>query len=208
MSTNPSSFVLTLQAAIGQTNASASEVPSRQTSLPSDLTIRAATLQDASVIADIGARVFDATFAHTCTKEDMTNYLADNFTPEILSAELKDSQKFFTVACLDEQVVAFSCLTLGSHEPCVEHIPEPERIELQRLYADLNVHGKGVARTLMDASLKRASELGRSYVWLGVWEHNYRARRFYERFGFKQVGSHDFWLGEERQTDDIFLATL
>jgi hypothetical protein len=36
-----------------------------------------------------------------------------------------------------------------------------------------------------------------------VWEKNVRANRFYQRYGFKDVGSHDFLLGSDPQTDRI-----
>lgn len=138
----------------------------------------------------------------------MKDYLNANFTTEVISSELQDDNKEFSVACLGSKVVAFACLTRATNEPCIDDIPEEQRIELQRVYADLDVHGKGVAREMMTDTLNRARQRGFKYVWLGVWESNFRARRFYERFGFKCVGSHDFWLGQDRQTDDIFLLTL
>jgi ribosomal protein S18 acetylase RimI-like enzyme len=50
--------------------------------------------------------------------------------------------------------------------------------------------------------------MGKTYVWLGVWEHNTRAIRFYEAHGFSPAGSHDFFLGSDRQTDIIMRRSL
>jgi ribosomal protein S18 acetylase RimI-like enzyme len=38
-------------------------------------------------------------------------------------------------------------------------------------------------------------------MWLGVWEYNPRAQRFYEKNGFRIVGKHVFQLGTDPQTD-------
>jgi ribosomal protein S18 acetylase RimI-like enzyme len=186
---------------------------------------------------DIGARVFRTTFGHTCSEKDMADYLRDNFTLEAVRAELRDANKMFLMATIPttntntsantdantdastnasdsagastsaDAVVAFCCLTRGTDDPCLAHIPVSERVELQRLYADNHVHGTGVARALMQFTLDRA-QADYKHIWLGVWESNFRARRFYDRFGFARVGSHDFMLGDDRQTDDIFLKTF
>lgn len=38
-------------------------------------------------------------------------------------------------------------------------------------------------------------------MWFGVWEHNLRARAFYERRGFRPVGTETFRLGSDDQVD-------
>ncbi len=45
-------------------------------------------------------------------------------------------------------------------------------------------------------------------MWLGVWEYNPRAQRFYERNGFRQVGKHTFQLGSDPQTDLLMQKEL
>ncbi len=46
-----------------------------------------------------------------------------------------------------------------------------------------------------------AREAGHQTMWLGVWEHNHRARAFYERWGFIPVGTETFRLGSDEQID-------
>ncbi len=38
-------------------------------------------------------------------------------------------------------------------------------------------------------------------MWLGVWEKNPRALRFYQKIGFQEFDKHIFTLGNEKQTD-------
>jgi ribosomal protein S18 acetylase RimI-like enzyme len=53
----------------------------------------------------------------------------------------------------------------------------------------------------MEECFEIAKEKGCDVMWLGVWEFNPRAQRFYEKHGFRVVGSHVFQLGADPQTD-------
>lgn len=43
---------------------------------------------------------------------------------------------------------------------------------------------------------------------LGVWEHNHRALRFYEKNGFIAFGTHIFQLGNDQQTDILMKKSV
>jgi ribosomal protein S18 acetylase RimI-like enzyme len=45
-------------------------------------------------------------------------------------------------------------------------------------------------------------------MWLGVWEYNPRAQRFYEKNGFRMVDKHTFVLGSDPQTDLLMQKEL
>jgi hypothetical protein len=45
-------------------------------------------------------------------------------------------------------------------------------------------------------------------MWLGVWEHNHRAKAFYERWGFGAAGVEIFRLGNDNQTDLLMQLAL
>ena len=45
-------------------------------------------------------------------------------------------------------------------------------------------------------------------VVLGVWEHNERAKAFYQRFGFREIGEVAFKLGNDVQRDLILRKGL
>jgi ribosomal protein S18 acetylase RimI-like enzyme len=79
---------------------------------------------------------------------------------------------------------------------------EWKALELKRLYLKKEFKGKGVAQLLMDHVLQYAIENKYQVVWLGVWEHNNRAKRFYEKCGFVNSGyTHDFPIGKTPQMD-------
>jgi ribosomal protein S18 acetylase RimI-like enzyme len=55
----------------------------------------------------------------------------------------------------------------------------------------------------MKACLDEAERAGCDLVWLGVWERNPRAIAFYHKWGFEQVGTQTFQLGDDMQSDWI-----
>ena len=75
--------------------------------------------------------------------------------------------------------------------------------EVARFYVDRPWHGGGVARLLMEAALEDIRGRGAHGAWLGVWEHNVRAVRFYAKHGFRDIGAHVFVLGSDVQSDRI-----
>ena len=68
--------------------------------------------------------------------------------------------------------------------------------------------GRELGWPLMLKAREAAAELGGHHLWLGVWERNPRAIAFYLKSGFAKVGSHDFIVGSDTQTDWVFVAPL
>jgi ribosomal protein S18 acetylase RimI-like enzyme len=60
----------------------------------------------------------------------------------------------------------------------------------------------------MEHCLAVAKQRGYASIYLGVWERNYRAQRFYAKFGFSKCGQKIFMVGRDAQTDWYFARTL
>ncbi|SFD60436.1 Acetyltransferase (GNAT) family protein [Chitinophaga sp. CF118] len=69
-------------------------------------------------------------------------------------------------------------------------------------------HGKQVGQLLYEKAIQIARERELEYVWLGVWEENTRALRFYEKNGFSPFDKHIFKLGNDEQTDIMVKKSL
>ena len=67
---------------------------------------------------------------------------------------------------------------------------------------------KGIGRALMDWAVATAREQGRAGLWLSVWQDADWATAFYQRYGFRQVGTAEFWLGRTRFEDDLMWLDL
>lgn len=171
-------------------------------------TIRPATPEDAAAIAELGAHVFTVTFGHSVEPHELQAFLDESYTPEAVSKELADPNKDTILAfdATDGGLLGFAMLTRGSKEPCVDHLQAT--VELQRIYLYPKAHGTGVAKALADRLEDTARAEGFKHIWLGVWEENHRARKAYEKWGYKAVGNHDFVVGSVVQTDDILVKSL
>lgn len=146
----------------------------------------------------MGRRTFYETFAADNTPENMAAYLAASFGPDIQAAELADPAACFLMAEIDHSPVGYASLYAG--EPPAG-VSGTRPIELVRIYALKEWLGHGVGAALMQACLAEAGKRGHDTIWLGVWEHNPRAQAFYRKWGFVEVGTQVFQLGDDPQRD-------
>ena len=170
------------------------------TAAGSPVRLRVAVPGDAAPLADLAARTFAATFAEITPPADLAAFLAATYGAVQQGAEIADPDVATVLAVDGETIVGFVQVRRGSPPPCVA---ADGAIELGRLYVDGTPHGRGVAAQLMDEAVRRAGEAGASVLWLGVFEHNHRAQRFYEKWGFRPAGSHVFMVGDDAQRDLI-----
>jgi len=173
--------------------------------VPTAVTVRPASLDDAAALASLAARTFEETFAADNRPEDMAAHLATAYGLTQQSAEIASPDCVTLLAFADATLAAFSQVRRKDPPPCVSGASP---IEIQRFYVDRRWHGQGVARPLMDASIAAARRLGARTLWLSVWERNPRAQSFYAKCGFTRVGDADFWVGPDRQTDHVFAHVL
>lgn len=162
--------------------------------------IRSATADDAKLLTDLAYTTFWDAFADhpKNAPDDLNHYMRQAFSLEQITAELEDPNSVFLIAEIEGEAAGYAKLVLDTIEPGVTaHKP----VELSRLYSQQKFLGQGVGQTLMDACFDRARREGCDVMWLGVWEFNPRAQRFYEKNGFRIVGSHIFQLGSDPQTD-------
>ena len=61
--------------------------------------------------------------------------------------------------------------------------------EVEQVYVAAAHRGSGVAEALLDEAVRRVAAAGHDEAWLAVVEGNARARRFYERRGWRDAGA-------------------
>ena len=174
------------------------------------LSIRKATVADAEALSAFAARVFRETFAPDNDPMDMDAYLSEAFAPEKQAAEIADGSGVCLLAEVGETLAGYAFLRIEAadgRDPSVA-LPVELPVELQRFYVDYAWHGRGVAPALMTACIDSARARGGATMWLGVWERNTRAIRFYQKHGFVDIGAKEFRLGTDLQTDRVMSRSV
>jgi len=161
-------------------------------------TIRRAEPADAAALATLAERIFRDTFASTNDPADVELHCARNFGLAVQLREITDPNLVTIVSEHGDDLIGFAQVRIASRIECVL---AKHPTELCRFYVSQRWHGLGVAHELMNAVLATVSDLASDRLWLGVWERNDRALRFYQKFGFAVVGDHAFVLGHDTQRD-------
>lgn len=156
----------------------------------------------AGVLADISRDTFVETFAPFNTPENMHKFLREQFTREQLMGELGLPGLRFTLAWDGSLPAGYLKTRIWDRHPVIGSSPS---LEISRIYTRKAYWGTGLGKLLMRQALDEARLQQVSQVWLGVWEKNDRAMRFYEKWGFVHVGNQEFRLGDDLQKDWILL---
>lgn len=165
------------------------------------VSVRRGRVSDAASLTAFAARTFHEAFAADNDPDDVAAYMAITYTPEQQTRELADPANTYLIAESGGVMVGYVLIKPGNDAPeCVTVRPSAE---IARFYVDRPWHGSGAARLLMEAALADIRARDALGVWLGVWEHNVRAVRFYAKHGFRDIGAHVFVLGSDVQSDRI-----
>ncbi|MBE4948815.1 GNAT family N-acetyltransferase [Chryseobacterium culicis] len=154
--------------------------------------------KDLEILQNIGIQTFTETFAEDNTEEAMKQYLEESFNNEKIKSELTNPDSIFYIAWEEDNPVGYLKVNSGKAQT---ELQDETSLEIERIYVKKSHHGKKVGQLLYDQALETAKQLGKSYLWLGVWEENLRALQFYRKNGFVEFDKHIFRLGEEEQTD-------
>lgn len=162
----------------------------------------------AAQLAEFGRQTFHDTYATQNTAENMAQYLAENFGPEQQLAELQDVNTVFFLALMQQQLVGYAKLFIGSALGAETGADVRSRAELQRLYVQEDWQGTGLGAALLRRCLDEARQRGCRSLVLCVWEKNEKAQEFYRRKGFKQIGETEYRVGQDVQNDFILRKGL
>ena len=145
------------------------------------MNIGPATLEDAFGIAKVHVRSWQSVYAGLMEAEFLERLSVDERTirwRDIL--QKAESQTF--VARQGASVVGF--VSFGK---CRDEGAPEKQGEIWALYAQPEVWGQGVGRTLMERAAQELRMRGHVGTSLWVLSQNQRAVRFYETFGFKRI---------------------
>lgn len=164
-----------------------------------------ASINQANIIAEIGAKSFYDTFLEHDGKENVDKYVSENFNTKKIEDEFSEKNVVFFIAVYQNKPVGF--LKLRTEE-IPEELINTNHIELQRIYLLKEFQGIKAGKALMTEAISFAKNKGFEILWLGVSDKNVKALKFYESIGFKTFGKHIFYFGEEEQEDLLMKKDL
>ncbi len=179
------------------------------------MTIQKVTENELPTLIALARKTFIAAFEKENNPDDFAAYVNAAFTFAVFKKELDTEGSVFYLVYNDNALVGYFKLNHNKipHD-AINVIPEFELIhtqkmtELERIYLTDNTHGKGFA-TLMISEIIALSKIENSaFIWLGVWENNLKAIKFYQKSGFSKFGEHIFIIGNDPQTDWLMFKKL
>ena len=167
--------------------------------------IRKINIDDLEALRNLSIQTFKETFEEVNTEEDMQKYLDENLSIEKLKSELENPNSEFYFAENNDEILGY--LKLNFKDAQTEKLEE-NHFEIERIYVLKAFLGQKIGQILFNKAIEIGREKNLEYVWLGVWEENHRAIRFYGKNGFEIFGKHDFVLGKDVQTDLLMKLKL
>jgi len=173
-------------------------------------TIRRATADDAGALAALAAVTFPLACPPSSSPADIAAHLAKTLSEEHFKDYLADPDTTILVIDADRQLNGYSLLVdRPATDPDVASVLALlPSVEISKCYVHPDYHGLGAAAELMRASLEAAAASGGAGAWLGVNSQNARAIRFYEKSGFRKVGTKSFRLGSTVEHDFVLERPL
>ena len=161
--------------------------------------------EDLIALQEISRNTFSQAFAAVNTPENIEFFLEHHYSADKIASEIQNPDSRFYFVKLEERVIGYlKTNRLGAQTV----LPNDHGVEIERIYVDETFKGKGIGKILIEKAISVAKEYKANYIWLGVWEKNSPAIRFYSKNGFTQYGSHIFRLGDDDQTDLLFKKDL
>jgi ribosomal protein S18 acetylase RimI-like enzyme len=169
------------------------------------ITIQRVQISEADALLAYSRKTFYDFFAHLNDPIHMEAYASVAFTMESMLDQVTNTYSEFYFALYEGDIAGYMKLNFNNAQ---NEFKDKNALEIERIYVSGEHHGKRIGKKLLDFAINIARDKRFDYVWLGVWEHNYKAIGFYEHNGFKLCGSHEFLLGEDKQTDLLMRKEL
>lgn len=162
--------------------------------------------EDLDELSQLCRDTFRETFRHDNTEEQLEAFFREAYSLDVLANELADPESKYLFVTVDGEKVGYLKVNWGEAqtERELEHA-----FEIQRLYILQAYQGLKLGRLLFEKALSMAAEGGFDWAWLGVWEKNFKAQRFYESYGFHKFSEHAFPVSEDKiDVDYLFRKPL
>jgi ribosomal protein S18 acetylase RimI-like enzyme len=165
---------------------------------PSPFKINQVNIQQVHLLQKISKETFLEAFAEFNTSENLKDYFEKAFSIESLIHQIKNTNSRFYFVHQNQELCAYFKINIGKSQT---EIQAEDGLELERIYIYKKFQNLGLGKIILNEVKIKAILDNKKYIWLGVWEHNLRAIKFYQNYGFQKFDSHIYVMGDDPQTD-------
>ena len=155
-------------------------------------------LPDLDLLLQISRSTFIEAFEDQNNPEDFWSYVNTAFSSKMLAEQMNNTDTEFYFTYVDGQLGGY--FKLNENEAQTD-IKTNDALEIERIYVKKEFQGQGIGAAMLKKIRAIALHRTKSYMWLGVWEHNLKAIDFYEKNGFVKFGRHPYYIGKDKQMD-------
>jgi len=170
------------------------------------LTIRQAHAGDEHALSLVGSATFLETYAHMIPGADMISHCATKHSAETYAVWLADTS--VTIWLAETEVRSPIGYLVLARATLPTEAPQPEDLEIQRIYILNRFHRTGMGYALMNLAVAKAVSRGAARLVLGVHNDNARALAFYQRQGFTIINGRKFCVGDSIFCDKVLARPL
>jgi len=170
-----------------------------------NLTFEKCTIDDLDILVNMSRDTFVHAFEKDNNPEDFWNYINDAFNENTIVEQLLNVNSEFYFVYLKNVLVGY--FKLNKNEAQTEQFAK-QTIELERIYVLKDFQNQGIGKLMLLKVIDFAKTFKAKFIWLGVWQENKKAVKFYETYGFKKFSTHPYYIGKDKQTDWLMKKRL
>ncbi|MFD1671058.1 GNAT family N-acetyltransferase [Agrilactobacillus yilanensis] len=167
--------------------------------------IKKCTLADLDTLQAVSIQTYKETFDGITKDENMVTYLEEAYNKPKLTRELQNELSEFYFLYVQQQLAGYFKVNI---EDAQSEPMGPDSFEVERIYVRPAFKRQGLGRQMLTLATELAQQRHKKEMWLGVWEHNYKAQAFYKTMGFERFSEHHFIMGDDVQTDFLLKKVL
>ena len=162
-------------------------------------------MSDALQLSALASETFELACPPNTLKQNIEKFCKVNLSEAAFENYLERKEVKIWIGHSDDHFLGY-IMSINS-EPsdqavsrCLQSRPS---VEISKIYLRQHIHGSGLAQTMMLQAADNARAEGAKSLWLGVNKANNRARRFYSKMGFENVGERKFRVGQDFEEDYV-----
>jgi ribosomal protein S18 acetylase RimI-like enzyme len=152
-----------------------------------------AKISDAKLLSKLSIDTFLPAHGHSAPKEDIDNYINQNFSEQNFIDELKDAKNEYYLIYVNSKIAGYSKIVFNQLQ---KNITPKNITYMSRLYLLKEFYGLALGKELFDFNINLCKQNNQSGIWLAVWVENQKGIKFYKKMGFESVDVFDFKISE------------